>query len=255
MNPNLSAPEGRPDGYLVRRSALPVKARKANLHAQYRTTIQISLLAALTVAIGLFHLPLRPGGSFEAPLMEQEVVQMEEISQTRQEYVPPPAAPPPPMVVSDDVTIDDVPLSLDASLDIDKPLPSLPPPPAPPAEKPAATSAPKVEEEIEVFVVVEQMPEMLPSPEEGMRQLQELLRYPEIALKAGVEGRVYVEFIIDERGLVRDPRVLRGIGAGCDEEAVRAVTTLKFKPGRQRGKPVRVKFAIPVTFRLRDAQS
>ncbi|MEX0595435.1 MAG: energy transducer TonB, partial [Candidatus Paceibacterota bacterium] len=61
---------------------------------------------------------------------------------------------------------------------------------------------------------------------------------------------VVVQFIIDEEGNVNDPVVVRGIGGGCDEEAVRAVSKAKFIPGKQRGKPVRVRYSLPVTFRL-----
>ena len=76
-------------------------------------------------------------------------------------------------------------------------------------------------------------------------------KYPEIAKKAGVEGRVYLQFVVDEQGNVHDPIVTRGIGAGCDEEAIRAIREAKFKPGKQRGKAVKVKMSLPITFKLK----
>ena len=85
----------------------------------------------------------------------------------------------------------------------------------------------------------------------GIGGLQKRVKYPEIAKKAGVEGTVFLQFIVDEQGNVVDPVVLRGIGAGCDEEALKAIRTAKFSPGMQRGKPVKVKFSLPVRFRLK----
>ncbi len=100
--------------------------------------------------------------------------------------------------------------------------------------------------EDEVFVVVEEMPELVG----GLEAIQKQIRYPEIAKKAGVQGRVIIQFIVDETGRVTDPRVVRGIGSGADEEAIRAVQAAKFLPGRQRGRAVKVQMTMPVTFRL-----
>ncbi len=102
--------------------------------------------------------------------------------------------------------------------------------------------------ESEVFVVVEDMPELIG----GLASIQERIKYPAIAKKAGIEGRVFVQFVVDKGGNVVDPVIVRGIGAGCDEEALRAVSQAKFKPGKQRGETVNVKMSIPVTFRLKE---
>ena len=102
------------------------------------------------------------------------------------------------------------------------------------------------EEEPEIFVIVEHSPELIG----GLPELQSKVRYPEEAKKAGVEGRVYLQFIVDEQGNVHDPIVTRGIGAGCDEEAIRVILQAKFKPAKQRGKPTKVKQALPITFKL-----
>ena len=72
----------------------------------------------------------------------------------------------------------------------------------------------------------------------------------EIARKAGLEGRVYLQFIIDERGKVHNPIVVRGIGGGCDEAAIDAIKKVSFSPGLQRGKPVKVKYSLPIMFKL-----
>jgi protein TonB len=91
------------------------------------------------------------------------------------------------------------------------------------------------------------MPELIG----GIQGLQKRVKYPEIAKKAGVEGTVFLQFVVDEKGNVVDPAVVKGIGAGCDEAALEAIKTAKFKPGKQRGKPVKVKFSLPVRFRLK----
>jgi len=100
----------------------------------------------------------------------------------------------------------------------------------------------------DVFVVVEQSPILLG----GLDALQREIQYPEIAKRAGVEGRVYLQMIVDENGQVVDPIITRGIGAGCDEEALRAIKTMKSVPGVQRGQRVKVKMSLPVTFRLNE---
>ncbi len=71
-----------------------------------------------------------------------------------------------------------------------------------------------------------------------------------IAKKAGIEGRVILQFIVDEQGRVTKPKVIRGIGGRCDEEALRALQTVHFQPGTQSGKRVKVKMSLPITFRL-----
>jgi protein TonB len=109
------------------------------------------------------------------------------------------------------------------------------------AESKETPSAPR-----EPFVVVEQMPELVG----GLTSVQEQLRYPEFARKAGVEGRVIVQFVVDEGGRVEQPRIVRGLGAGLDAEALRVVRQVRFIPGHQRGVPVKVKMSLPITFRL-----
>ena len=102
-------------------------------------------------------------------------------------------------------------------------------------------------EKQDVYEIVEQMPELIG----GIRGLHAKVKYPEIARKAHVEGRVIVQFIVDENGNVRDAEILRGAGAGLDEEAVRVISEhAVFTPGRQDGKPVPVRVAIPIVFKL-----
>ncbi|MDX1741851.1 MAG: energy transducer TonB [Rhodothermales bacterium] len=216
------------------------KTDKANIRQRYPLFVQVGLVLSLALLILAFKLDLRKEAEFEIVMPEQEVVQMEEIQQTKQiQKPPPPPRPPVPVEVPDDEILEDDELDLDASLDIDEVM-DLPPPPPPAAEE-------EEEAEPEIFVIVEDMPELIG----GLESVQKRINYPPIAKKAGVEGRVIVQFVVDEAGSVVDPVVVRGIGAGCDDEAIRAVSLAKFKPGKQRGKPVRVKMSLPITFKLK----
>lgn len=221
------------------------KTARADLRSQYILVLEISFILTLGLLVLLARAPLRTTATVEPVMMDQERVQMEEVQQTNQvEPPPPPPRPSVPIAVSDDTVLENDELDLDASLDLEAPLVKLPLPPTPatPAEE-----KPKPPPEPEVFIAVEEMPELIG----GLASIQKELRYPEIARRAGLEGRVFVEFIVDEKGNVVDPVVLKGIGGGCDEEAVRAVMTAKFKPGRQRGKAVRVRYVIPVLFKMK----
>ena len=112
------------------------------------------------------------------------------------------------------------------------------------AEQPKARKI--VEDEPQFFVAVEEMPE----PIGGVQAIQKKIIYPDVAKKAGVEGKVFVTAFVDESGNVTNVKLLKGLGAGCDEEAINAVKQTKFKPGRQRGKPVKVQITIPIAFKL-----
>jgi len=215
------------------------KTEEADLRKRYPLYIEIGLVITLLLLIVAFRVDWRPEQEMQFVMEEQEVVQMEEIVQTKQEVKPPPPPRPPvPVEVPDETTLEEEDLNLDAALDINETVTNVPPPPPPPEEEEAP--------EPEVFVVVEEMPEIIG----GQKALYDCIKYPEIARKAGVEGRVIIQFVVDENGNVTNPQVLRGVGAGLDEEALRCVSQLKFKPGRQRGRPVRVRFTLPVIFRL-----
>lgn len=101
----------------------------------------------------------------------------------------------------------------------------------------------------EVFIVVEEMPE----PIGGMRAVYNNLVYPELAKRAGIEGRVVVQFVVDERGEILNPHIIRGIGGGCDEAVLEALKGVRFIPGKQRGRAVKVQFQLPVVFRLNNS--
>ena len=77
------------------------------------------------------------------------------------------------------------------------------------------------------------------------------LRYPAQARRMGIEGKVFVQFVVDKDGSLTDVQAIKGIGAGCDEEAVRVISKAKkWKPGKQRGRAVKVRMILPITFKL-----
>jgi protein TonB len=103
----------------------------------------------------------------------------------------------------------------------------------------------------EVFLVVEETA----APKGGMSAFYEYvkkkLKYPAQARRMNIEGRVFVEFVINRDGSIVDVKAIKGIGAGCDEEAVRVIQSMPaWSPGKQRGKPVRQRMVLPITFKL-----
>lgn len=120
----------------------------------------------------------------------------------------------------------------------EKPMPSAPEPEAP--------------KEPEIFDRAEVMPGYPGGVPELMKFLQKNIRYPSLARENGLEGKVIVKFYVDTDGTVRDPTVLKdNVGGGCGDEAIRVVKSMpKWTPGSQRGKPVKVYYTLPVTFKL-----
>jgi protein TonB len=103
----------------------------------------------------------------------------------------------------------------------------------------------------EVFVVVEEQAEFPGGLDSMYAYIVKNLKYPELAKEKGIEGRVFVSFIIEKDGSISNVKILRGIGGGCDEAAVEMIKNMpKWKPGTQRGKPVRVQFNLPIKFEL-----
>lgn len=112
--------------------------------------------------------------------------------------------------------------------------------------------ATEVAEEAPLPDLVETMPEYPGGDEELYKFIGKHLKYPKDALEEGIEGKVYVQFMIDKLGRVTNTKVLRGIGFGCDEEALRVIKKMpQWKPATQRGKPVPVTYTIPINFKLK----
>lgn len=108
-----------------------------------------------------------------------------------------------------------------------------------------------VSSEDEIITYAETMPEF-PGGETAMRDyLSKHIEYPVMARENGIQGKVYVGFVVDKEGIIKDVKVLKGIGAGCDEEAKRVVSKMpKWTPGKMNGRNVNVKFTVPINFKL-----
>ncbi len=108
-----------------------------------------------------------------------------------------------------------------------------------------------VEEEEAPFTVVEQMPEYPGGDEARIRFLRDNIEYPQLAREAGITGTVFITFVVGKDGRLSNFKILRGIGGGCDEEAIRVLKKMPpWIPGRQGGKTVPVQFNLPIKFTL-----
>jgi periplasmic protein TonB len=220
------------------------KTPKADLERKKPIFLQAGLILALAVVIYAFeHKTYDQGPGFEIQLQVDDTPE-EIIPITQQEIKPPP--PPPPKqvtvinIVEDDVEIEDD-LELDVEVDQETVIEDF---------VPFAMEEEEVEE-AEIFTVVESMPGYPGGDTARMKFLQENIKYPQMARESGIQGTVYATFVVEIDGSVTDVRIVRGIGGGCDEEAIRVIEAMpSWNPGMQRGKPVRVQFTMPIRFTL-----
>lgn len=220
----------------------PLNIPEDELKKYYNILLELGIIVALVIAIVAFKVQWQPTGQDQELAEEQETVDIEEVVQTEHQEEPP--APPRPQVpeeVPNDEVVEEGEININAELNMDQKLEV----PEPPEDE----SKDKSEEEEQVFVIVEQPPKLIG----GLESLQEEIEYPEMARKAGIEGRVHLQFIVNKNGEVEDPEVVRGIGGGCDQEALRVIKQAKFEPGRQRGRPVRVRYSMPIVFKLDES--
>lgn len=219
------------------------KSPKADLETKKTVFRQIGLIIALAVVFLAFEYKNYDKRTLDLMQRVVEDIPEEIIPITEQNVKPPP--PPPPQqvtvleIVEDDVEVEDVEINVevDQKVAIEVYVP------------PAREDDEIVEQEI--FTVVESMPEFPGGPAKMMEFIAKNIKYPPMARESGIQGRVFINFVVEPNGSVSNVKVLRGIGGGCDEEAIRVVETMpKWTPGRQRGKAVRVSFNLPVRFTL-----
>jgi len=215
------------------------KQPSADIKSKTRRYFEISLLIALVIVISAFRFFPSLEKSKIAVKASEEIVKVEDIDNTKQDSRPPPPARPPiPIEAPSADAIDDIDISSEVDITKQQTAPLEPP-----------KSEKKVEkEEEQYFEVVEDPPTIIG----GMEALKKNLVYPDLAIRAGVEGTVIVLAYVDKSGNVTRAETIRAIGGGCDEAAVDAVKKTKFTPGMQRGKPVNVKVSVPVKFRLKN---
>ena len=221
------------------------KSPNASLEDKKLTYVLIGLVLVLSICYVAFEWTEREVTKYEVTdtdfFFEEEI----DIQQTTQETPPPP--PPPAVqevevlnVVEDDVETETIEINTEDDKDVEVVI-------APPVEAPV-----EEEEEEVIFMVVETMPEFPGGQQALFKYLGENVKYPVIAQENGIQGRVICQFVVNRDGSIVDVVVVRSSGEpSLDKEALRVINSMpKWKPGKQRGKPVRVKYTVPVNFRL-----
>ncbi len=221
--------------------------RGSRVRTYYGLFLEIGLTLALILLVTATRIDFTPqNDGIEVRLQTQEVVEMEEITQTEQQTEPPPPPKAPvPVEVPDNTVVDQENVNFDATLDLSASLDTTAGPPRANGPEPPTTGE---EPSDEIFVVVEEQPELIG----GMAALQQEIDYPSFAEKAGIEGRVFVEFVVDEEGNVQNPTITRGVHKLLNKEALRVVKEMTFRPGKQRGTSVKVQMTLPVNFELKE---
>jgi len=207
----------------------------------------LGLVIALGVVLAAFEYKVAPKKVESLGQVEMQAVEEEIIPITREQELPPPPPPPPQVVevlniVDDDVEIEDELMIEESDVTDDMVIDVAPV---------ISTVEEEEEEDTQVFFIVEDMPEF-PGGEVALRQfIANAIKYPVIAQENGIQGRVYVTFVVNTDGSITDARIARGVDPSLDKEALRVVNTLpNWKPGKQRGKPVRVSYTVPINFVL-----
>jgi len=214
----------------------PKKNPDISLEKKKGLFFQIGLVITLVIVLGAFEWKSYDKVAYNLGQLNLDDLEEEIIPITKQEVKPPPPPPPPPEVIEiveddveieDEIEIEDTESDEDVEIEIEE------------------------EDDEEFFMVVENMPEF-PGGDLGlMKYIQKNVKYPAIAKEYNITGKVYVSFIVDKKGSVTNVKIVRGVDKNLDAEAMRVVKSLpKYRPGKQRGKSVRVMFTIPINFTL-----
>jgi protein TonB len=217
------------------------KSPKADLENKRNVFLMLGLVIALGAILAAFEYKAAPTKTESLGQVQMQEVEEEIIPITREQEVQPPPPPPPPQVVEvlnivdDDVEIEDE-LFIEESDVTDDMVIDV---------APVISTQEEEEEDNQVFFIVEDMPEF-PGGELALRQyIANAIKYPVIAQENGIQGRVYVTFVVNTDGSIADARIARGVDPSLDKEALRVVNQLpNWKPGKQRGKPVRVSYTV-----------
>ncbi|MDR0438346.1 MAG: energy transducer TonB [Bacteroidales bacterium] len=223
------------------------KTEKADLENKKGLFLQIGLVFTLAIVLIAFEWK-----SYDAKdisdIGRTAAADEEDIIATFVEPPPPPPPPPPPMEIPTDLTIVDDSKEIENEIEISAEIST--------NEIVEAYVAPDivaevVQDEEEIFIIVEENAGFPGGDEARMKYLRDNIRYPPLAREAGIQGTVHLTFVVERDGRITDVRVVRGIGGGADEEAIRVVQNMpRWSPGKQRGKAVRVQFNLPIRFTL-----
>ena len=212
-----------------------VTKRVDTLNRNYKKVLKVSFIIVLLLVIAAFKFAPQQTKPKQIKPPDEDISVIPDVNPTNQQIQPPPPPPPVPVIAGiGDETEDIILPPTDIILGED--VPDIPEPPKPPAAV----------DEIVPFAMLESYPE----PVGGMKAISEKIHYTELARRAGIEGTVTIEAILDKKGNVIEAVVKKGINKGLDEIALQAVKDTKFTPGMQRDKPVKVKLSIPVKFKL-----
>ena len=217
------------------------KYPKHDLENYHQLFLNIGLIVALTAVIIAFEWRTYDrGAGMDLGVIEDNFEDLLEIPPTEQPPPPPPVIQQPEIIeVPDEEELEEeIEIELDVEFEEELIVEELV------FEEP--------EEEVEeIFTIVEDQPEFPGGIGAFYKYVATNLRYPAQARRMGIAGKVFVQFVVEKDGRLTDVQILKGIGAGCDEEALRVIKKSKaWKPGRQRGRPVKVRMIIPINFRL-----
>ena len=221
------------------------KSPKASLEDKKLTYVLIGLVFVLSVCYVALEWTEREVTKYEVADADFQFEEEIEIQQTSQDVTPPP--PPPAVqevevlnVVEDDVETEEIEINTEDQKDVEVVI-----------QAPVEVVEEEEEEEV-VFVIVEDMPEFPGGQQALFKYLSDNVKYPTIAQENGIQGRVICQFVVNKDGNIVDVEVVRSGGdPSLDKEAIRVIKSMpKWKPGKQRGKAVRVKYTVPVNYRL-----
>ena len=221
------------------------KTPKANLENKRLTFILLGMIISLLITWLVFEYKNYDKREIDESLLNREIVEDLEMTEiTKQEEQKPQPVEMPKQttqleIVQDDVEVEDI--EINAEVDQQEVIEEY---------VPVEVEEEEVVEQ-EIFQIVEEMPSFPGGEAKLMEYVAKNIKYPQIARETGIQGRVFVGFVVEPDGSISNVKLLRGIGGGCDEEAMRVIKSLpKWKPGKQRGKAVRVSYQIPVFFKL-----
>ncbi|RLD41499.1 MAG: energy transducer TonB [Bacteroidetes bacterium] len=220
------------------------KTERANIEKNKTTFTLVGLV--ITLALVWFAFEYKTYDRTVVELQQTAMLDDEEDVVLQTERAEPPPPPPPPQqttvieIVEDDIDVDDD-LEIDAETDDEEEI----------EEQIIEDDDEGEDKEEEIFVFVEDQPGYPGGDEARLKYLRDNIKYPEMAKESGIQGTVYVTFVVEKDGRISNVKILRGIGGGCDEEAMRVIKGMpKWKPGKQRGRPVRAQFNMPIRFIL-----
>jgi periplasmic protein TonB len=219
------------------------KTRNANVHRKSGLYFGVGLIFSITLVITAFEWRFYDdAGMMDLGVAAEDIEELIDIPITEQ--------PPPPLPVihqpeiievpDDEEIIEEIDINLDVEINEDTEI-----------EEFVFKEAPKEEEVDRIFTIVEENASFPGGSKAYAKFLRKNLKYPNQARRMGIEGRVYVQFIIRKDGAITEVTAIKGIGGGCDEEAVRVIrNSPNWSPGKQRGRAVIQKMIIPISFKL-----